>query len=597
MVMQQPKIKQLIHRGIIIPAYEPRGFSVRHGGKRIQLDAETEEMAVNWVRKLGTDYVKDPVFVRNFFRDFSTALGLERAASPDEFDFSEIARWVEEEKAAKERMTSEEKKRLAEERKKVREANKEKYGYATINGERVEIGNYMAEPPSIFMGRGKHPLRGRWKPRIKYSDITLNLSPDAPTPRTPTGEGWGGRTFENQALWIAKWRDKLIDEMKYIWVADSARIKQVREIEKFDAARTLEKNIENVRGHIESNLTSEDPIRRKVATAAYLIDVLKLRVGDEKESDEADTVGATTLRGSHVKINHDGTVKFDFVGKDFVRWVKQIGLPRQVIENLKTFMGGPNEQIFKGVRSDLVNDFLNEAMLGLTAKVFRTYHATKTVEDYLAEKELPPSAPDAEKKYVATMANLQAAMACHHKRKLPPRWKESLAKKEERIHAAGLRLREIREKQHIAEAKETEAFHKRVLAKTKRINILRETLEALKKKSSTRSRRKRMTALRKTISDERKRLEAVKREFNERKKLRIAARAEQVTKMRASLEEAERKLELARETKNYNLGTSMKSYIDPRAFAYWAENMGYDWKKIYPKSLHKKFAWVEKSGR
>lgn len=36
-----------------------------------------EEMAVAWVRKLGTEYAEDPVFVKNFFGDFCKALGLE----------------------------------------------------------------------------------------------------------------------------------------------------------------------------------------------------------------------------------------------------------------------------------------------------------------------------------------------------------------------------------------------------------------------------------------------------------------------------------------------------------------------------------------
>ncbi len=53
---------------------------------------------------------------------------------------------------------------------------------------------------------------------------------------------------------------------------------------------------EEVRAHIESALSDPDPKRRMVATACYLIDALGLRVGDEKDPDEADTVGATTLR-------------------------------------------------------------------------------------------------------------------------------------------------------------------------------------------------------------------------------------------------------------------------------------------------------------
>ena len=40
-----------------------------------------------------------------------------------------------------------------------------------------------------------------------------------------------------------------------------------------------------------------------------------MRVGDEKDPDEADTVGAITLRPEHIKIEGD-TLHFDFFGKD-----------------------------------------------------------------------------------------------------------------------------------------------------------------------------------------------------------------------------------------------------------------------------------------
>ena len=53
------------------------------------------------------------------------------------------------------------------------------------------------------------------------------------------------------------------------------------------------------------------------------------------------------------------------------------------------------------------------------------------------------------------------------------------------------------------------------------------------------------------------------------------------------------KIEAQRETRDYNLTTSLKSYIDPRVYYDWGARVNYDWKKYYPKSLHKKFSWVE----
>jgi len=90
-------------------------------------------------------------------------------------DFSEADKIVDKEKDAKERMTKEQKKSLATKRKKLREEMKEKYGKAVMDGKEVEVANYMAEPPGIFIGRGEHPIRGHWKPRVTSKDVTLNL--------------------------------------------------------------------------------------------------------------------------------------------------------------------------------------------------------------------------------------------------------------------------------------------------------------------------------------------------------------------------------------------------------------------------------------
>ncbi len=80
-------------------------------------------------------------------------------------------------------MTSEEKKADLERRKAERERMKQLYGYATVDGEAMELANYTTEPSGIFMGRGQHPLRGRWKHGALEKDIILNLDPNSPDRR------------------------------------------------------------------------------------------------------------------------------------------------------------------------------------------------------------------------------------------------------------------------------------------------------------------------------------------------------------------------------------------------------------------------------
>ena len=493
-------MKHLSHNGIIVPKYGPKGFHIIFKGKKIDLNPEQEEMAVAWVRKLGTEYVEDKVFIKNFFDDFCKALGVN--GSVDDFDFSEIKKWVDKDREAKLNMPKEEKKKLAAERKTIREANKEKYGFAIIDGEKVELGNYIAEPSSIFMGRGKHPLRGKWKEGAKESDIILNLSPDS---KVPPGK-WKQIVWQ-PTIWIAKWDDKLRGKEKYVWLSDTSPIKQEREMEKFNKAMELEKNFGLIKNHIIKNLDSEDIKKRKIATVCYLIDALSMRVGDEKDEDEADTVGATTLTLKNITMCPNNLVKFNFIGKDYVEWKKEVILPDNVVKNLKEFIANTKSFVFDGVRSEDVNAFLSEIVEGVTAKVFRTYHASKAVKEYIENVKVKKDDTEAYKKYIATMANLQAAIVCNHKRKLPKKWKESLEKKEER-------LKQVK----------------------------------LKKGKKTKEK----------------------------------------------VKELKMKIELMKETKDYNLNTSLKSYIDPRIFYKWAKKVDFDWKKYYSKTLQRKFSWIEK---
>jgi DNA topoisomerase I len=63
------------------------------------------------------------------------------------------------------------------------------------------------------------------------------------------------------------------------------------------------------------------------------------------------------------------------------------------------------------------------------------------------------------------------------------------------------------------------------------------------------------------------------------------------------LERAEMQLKLQRETRDYNLGTSLRNYIDPRVIAAWLVHVELDWKKVYTATLQRKFRWVEEYDR
>jgi DNA topoisomerase-1 len=239
-----------------------------------------------------------------------------------------------------------------------------------------------------------------------------------------------------------------------------------------------------------------------------------MRVGDEKDPDEADTVGAITLRDEHISIK-DNKVTFDFLGKDSVQWVKTIQAPQQIIKNLEEFKKDKTKQyLFEGIDSKKVSRFLSEKVPKLTAKVFRTWKCTKTLKEELDKSGITKADPDYKKNHAAKMANLKVAEVANHKRKIPPTFDERVKQKEEKLKTMQTELKAKK-----AEGKKIESLETRI-------------------------------------------------------------------------EKAKLDLELTKLTREYNLGTSLKSYIDPQAYVKWAKKVKFDIIKFYPTTLRNKFSWA-----
>ncbi len=176
-------------------------------------------------------------------------------------------------------------------------------------------------------------------------------------------------------------------------------IRQNYDKAKYDKAKNLEKYIIKIQNEVIKRMSSRDINQKKIATVCYLIFKLAMRVGDEKDPDEADTVGASTLRVEHINFIKDkfgkNAIEFNFLGKDSVPWQKKIELKSKDTEtlysNLKLFMKNKSNSslIFNNINSMKVNAFLRNIdpknVPGLTAKVFRTYIATTVVKQVLAD--------------------------------------------------------------------------------------------------------------------------------------------------------------------------------------------------------------------
>ncbi|MCJ7770430.1 DNA topoisomerase I, partial [Candidatus Bathyarchaeota archaeon] len=72
-----------------------------------------------------------------------------------------------------------------------------------------------------------------------------------------------------------------------------------------------------------------------------------------------------------------------------------------------------------------------------------------------------------------------------------------------------------------------------------------------------------------------------------------SANEKQKAKQIDRLRELRMRIELKKTTKDYNLNTSLKSYIDPRIYYQWGKKVDFDWKNYYSTTLQKKFGWVE----
>ena len=569
---------QLVHQGVLVPpASQPRSLVLTVRGRPLQLTPKQEEMALAWAKKQGTPYVEDSVFVRNFLHDFGAALGLDEQLTLQDVDLAPAMRIVEAERAAKQALSAEERKALAAARKAEREKLREQYGYALVDGQRTELGTYLVEPSGIFMGRGKHPLRGRWKEGAQQRDIVLNLSPDAPR---PAGD-WKEIVWQPENLWVARWDDRLSGKVKYIWLGDSAAAKQEREAAKFNKASELRTRLPEVRQHIHSSLDDPDSQRRMVATACDLIDRLGLRVGDEKDPDEADTVGATTLRPEHITLHPDGMVEFRFLGKDSVLWHKKLELPEGVRRNLAELIqnarpprsGTRNKskrhptrdrpQLFPDVSSRDVNAFLSEVLPGLTAKVFRTHHATQEVEQSLERSGVQTESPDYEKWQAVNLANIQAAKFCNHTKKAGVNWPQVKSRFAQRRGKAEQRVRQCQAQLQAAQ----------------------DALAALRKE-----------ARRKTAAASRKQQDKKRAAFQKkiaRASQRVAVAKGKLLKAEYALGKIKAQTLVASHKRSWNLTTSLKSYVDPRALYNWGQRVEYDVLGCYyPTTLRHKFSWV-----
>lgn len=601
------------HNGVLFPPPYvplPKNVKMKYNGKPVTLPPESEEVAGFFGAMIETDHAKDPVFRANFFRDFKDmceqyppAEGV-KITDLEKCDFSDMYQYFETEREKKKALSREEKKAIKEAKDKMEEP----YMYALIDGRKEKTGNFRAEPPSLFRGRGEHPRKGTLKHRLRPEDIVINIGKDAPVPVPNIPGTWKGVQHDNTVTWLAHWKENVNGQSKYVFLSAASSWKGQSDRAKFEKARELIKHVDKIRRIYNTDMKSKVMADRQRATALYFIDRLALRAGNEKGEDEADTVGCCSLRYEHVTLEPPNKVIFDFLGKDSMRFHQEVEVEPQVFKNIKLFKAEPKktgDDIFDRLTTTTLNKWLQDQMKGLTAKVFRTYNASWTFQQQL--KNTPKNGTIAEKIAAYNTANRDVAVLCNHQKSVSKNFAESFAKANDKIRALKYQRMKLRK----------QLFNVNPKIKKKRSDLAQDESdvddefierheEELKEKAMENARKKFEKENVKLEEEGGKaqgnkvlneRLQEIKDEFKqlakERKKASIEPKKNMteerlltaIGKLDDRIATAKVQLGDRDKLKDVALGTSKINYIDPRLTVAWAKKYEVPLEKLFSKTL------------
>lgn len=540
------KWKFLEHKGpVFAPPYEPLPSNVKfyYDGKHMKLSPEAEEVATFFAKMLEHEYTTKDIFRKNFFKDWRKEMTSEEKSKLTDLkkcDFAEMSEYFKAQSEARKAMSKEQKLKIKEEN----ERTLQEYGFCIMDNHRERIANFRIEPPGLFRGRGDHPKMGMLKRRIRPKDIIINCSKDSKHPEPPPGTRWKEVRHDNKVTWLVSWTENIQGSIKYIMLNPSSRIKGEKDWQKYETARRLKKCVDRIRTQYREDWKSKEMRIRQRAVALYFIDKLALRAGNEKEEGEtADTVGCCSLRVEHIKLypEKDGqeyVVEFDFLGKDSIRYYNKVPVEKRVFKNLQLFMENkePDDDLFDRLNTSVLNKHLQELMDGLTAKVFRTYNASITLQQQL--KQLTSADENIPAKILSyNRANRAVAILCNHQRAPPKTFEKSMQNLQTKIDAKRDQLadakRELKSAKADAKVRKDEKSKKAVESKKKAVQRVEEQLMKLE-------------------------VQATDREEN----------------------------------KQIALGTSKLNYLDPRISVAWCKKWGIPVEKIYNKTQREKFAWA-----
>ncbi|XP_026383339.1 DNA topoisomerase 1 alpha-like [Papaver somniferum] len=336
------------HNGIVLPPpYKPHGVKMLYNGEQVELTPEQEEVATMFAVMKDTEFAAKPKFIENFMNDWRVILGKEHVIKKFHLcDFTPIYDWHQNEKDKKKQLSALERKALKEEKLK----EDERYMWAFVDGKKEKVGNFRVEPPGLFRGRGEHPKMGKLKRRIRPDEITINIGKGEPVPECPIpNERWKEVKHDNTVTWLAFWKNPIDPKaFKYVFLDDTSSWKGQSDKDKYEKARLLKDYILDIRANYRKDFRNKDLMKQQISVAAYLIDMLALRAGNEKDDDEADTVGCCTLKVENVSlVPQTNKLEINFLGKDSIKYENTVEVDPLVYKAIGEFKKGKLKNVPK----------------------------------------------------------------------------------------------------------------------------------------------------------------------------------------------------------------------------------------------------------
>lgn len=614
------------HAGVSFPeGYEPHGVKMRYDGEEVDLTPLQEEAATFFASMdpdgmhLGNNKTA-PIFIKNFFADFKAILGKNHIIKDfKKCDFEPIRQHLNEQKIVRKAITDAERKM----NKDVKNEAMFKFGYSLVDDHLEKVGNYNMEPPGAFRGRGEHPKMGKLKQRVNPEQVMLNLSECAPVPvcHVP-GHAWGDIRHNPTVQWLCSWTENINNQSKYMQLAAQSSFKGKSDRSKYNKAARLCGNIDKIRKDYKKNLTSKSNETRQLATAMWVIDRLALRVGGEKDTEEeADTVGCCSLRVEHLKFdpNNEGgenkEIELEFLGKDSMLFKQTIdfgsalytennGMGEQVYENFKSFCKKkkPTDDVFSDLTPTILNNHLKTIMDGLSAKVFRTYNASKTLQDELMKTEEAKGwkrLTAVEKVVEYNNANREVAILCNHQKtvsKAQEATLDTLGEKLETLKAQKKQLKKFLITLSEGKKKEIEKIPRKKNIAEVQDSVTKALEKAKSMKEKAKTKEEKIAATEQDEKAKQMKKELAELKFTQGHLWDKAPSVDQVSARIKNWSEKISKLELNIKHKDDNkevaLGTSKLNYMDPRITVAWCKRNEVPIDKVFSKTMRDKFNWA-----